>query len=152
MWLPVVIAKLLSLAIDLAKKKPKQNKRNILAWLQFFSSLTVGIYIYNATDACMTKGNENALAFIKLLLDLLYSYKHYAKITPEFRWTNLESQSLFLYFLSIRSRNKNFNYMWPVPFRICSKMHPLLSIESHYHIICLLNVSSVYRWGKTHHY
>lgn len=43
------------------------------------------IYIYNATDACMTKGNENALAFIKLLLDLLYSYKHYTKITPEFR-------------------------------------------------------------------
>lgn len=37
MWLPVVIAKLLSLAIDLAKKN--QNKTNETSWHDFNFSL-----------------------------------------------------------------------------------------------------------------
>lgn len=98
MWLPVVIAKLLSLAIDLAKKKTKTKQTKHLGMTSIFSSLTVGIYIYNATDACMTKGNENALAFIKLLLDLLYSYKHYTKITPSFAEPILNASHYFLPF------------------------------------------------------
>lgn len=98
MWLPVVIAKLLSLAIDLAKKsKTKQTKH--LGMTSIFLFINGGyIYIYNATDACMTKGNEYALAFIKLLLDLLYSYKHYTKITQSFAEPILNASHYFLTF------------------------------------------------------
>lgn len=58
----------------------------------------VGIYIYNVIDVCMIKGNENVLVFIKLLLDLFYSYKYYVKIILSFVELILKVSYCFLIF------------------------------------------------------
>lgn len=58
----------------------------------------VGIYIYNVIDVCMIKGNENVLVFIKLLLDLFYSYKYYVKIILSFVELILKVSYYFLIF------------------------------------------------------
>lgn len=58
----------------------------------------VGIYIYNVIDVCMIKGNENVLVFIKLLLDLFYSYKYYIKIILSFVELILKVSYYFLIF------------------------------------------------------
>lgn len=56
------------------------------------------IYIYNVIDVCMIKGNENVLVFIKLLLDLFYSYKYYIKIILSFVELILKVSYYFLIF------------------------------------------------------
>lgn len=58
----------------------------------------VGIYIYNVIDVCMIKGNEYVLVFIKLLLDLFYSYKYYIKIILSFVELILKVSYYFLIF------------------------------------------------------
>lgn len=58
----------------------------------------VGIYIYNVIDVCMIKGNEYVLVFIKLLLDLFYSYKYYVKIILSFVELILKVSYYFLIF------------------------------------------------------
>lgn len=58
----------------------------------------VGICIYNVIDVCMIKGNENVLVFIKLLLDLFYSYKYYIKIILSFVELILKVSYYFLIF------------------------------------------------------